>query len=90
MTYLLATRECKHKEYNFASGIEMTILEFAERMNQVLTYDVAPDIINKQIEFREIQNQSIDGSRFAEEFGFDFTPFEDIIKESFEEFKQIR
>jgi nucleoside-diphosphate-sugar epimerase len=86
MTYLLATENPKHKVYNLAVGIEMTILEFAERVNEILDYSVPPEIV-PSANFKEIQKQSIYGDRFLKEFSYSPTSFEEIIKKSYKKVK---
>jgi UDP-glucose 4-epimerase len=86
MVYLLATEDTKHDAYNFSTNESISILDFAKRVTKILDHDVDPDIIKKPGEYPEIPYQSIDGSRFIEEFNFEFTPFEDAIKETYKEY----
>ena len=86
MMYILATQETKHGVYNFSTNESMSILEFAQRVTKALNYSVEPMIIKKPGEYPEIPYQSIDGSRFAEEFDFKFTSFEDATVETYNEY----
>lgn len=86
MIYLLAAEETKHKAYNFSTNESISILDFANRVTNILGHKVEPDIIKKPGDYPEIPYQSIDGTRFIEEFNFKFTPFEDAIKETYKEY----
>ena len=84
MMWILATHETKHGVYNLSTNESMSILEFAERVTKALNYSVEPMIIKKPGEYPEIPYQSIDGTRFVEEFNFKFTSFEDAAIETYE------
>ena len=86
MCYLLATEKTKHTAYNFSTNDSISILDFANRITNILEHDVKPDIVKKPGVYPEISFQSIDGSRFTEEFNFEYTPFEEAIKETYEEY----
>ncbi len=84
MMYLLATEDTKYGVYNMSPNESLSILEFAQRVTKALNHSVDPIIVKKPGNYPEIPYQSIDGSRFVEEFGFSFTPFEQAIKETYE------
>ena len=84
MCYILATEDTKHDAYNFSTNDSVSILDFAQRVTDVLSHDVNPDIVEKPGNYPEIPYQSIDGRRFVEEFDFKFTPFDEAIKETYE------
>ncbi len=86
MVYLLATEDTKHSAYNFSTNESISILDFAKRITKILGHEVDPIIVEKPGNYPEIPYQSIDGTRFMEEFKFEFTPFEDAIKETYEEY----
>ena len=86
MCYILATEHTKHDAYNFSTNNSVSILDFANHVTKILGHDVDPDIVEKPGNYPEIPYQSIDGTRFVEEFDFKFTPFEDAITETYEEY----
>jgi len=85
MMYILATRDTKHSVYNFSTNQSMSIWTLAERITKALDHDVEPIIVKKPGNYPEIPFQSIDGSRFIEEFSFEFTDFEQAIRETYNE-----
>jgi len=86
MVYILATEETKHGAYNFSTNESVSILDFANRVTNILNHDVPPIIVKKPGNYPEIPYQAIDGTRFNEEFNFEFTPFEDAITETYKEY----
>ena len=86
MMYLLATEQTQHKVYNFSTNESISILEFANRVTRILNHNVEPIVVKKPGDYPEIPYQAIDGTRFNEEFDFKFTPFEEAIKETYEEY----
>ena len=86
MCYILATEKTKHNVYNFSTNDSVSILDFANRITDILEHHVKPDIVKKPGNYPEIPFQSIDGSRFVKEFSFKFTPFDNAIKETYEEY----
>ena len=86
MCYILATEKTKHNAYNFSTNDSVSIIDFANRITSILEHDVKPDIVKKPGSYPEIPFQSIDGRRFTEEFNFKYTPFEEAIKETYEEY----
>ena len=86
MCYILATENTKHNAYNFSTNDSVSILDFAKRITDSLGHDVNPDIVEKPGNYPEIPFQSIDGRRFVEEFQFQFTPFDEAIKETYKEY----
>ena len=57
-------------------------------INKTLKYKVPTQIIKKNINFKEIPEQSIDGSLFQKEYNFKYTDLKTIIKKSFLEYKK--
>ena len=86
MCYLLATEDTKHDSYNLSTNESVSILDFANRVTKILNHDVEPDIVEKPGNYPEIPYQAIDGMRFVNEFGFEFTPFEEAITETYKEY----
>jgi len=84
MMYILATTNTKHNIYNLSPNDSISILEFANRVTKALNHNIDPVIIKKPGNYPEIPFQSIDGSRFKEEFNFTFTSFEDAILKTYE------
>jgi UDP-glucose 4-epimerase len=90
MMYTLATQETQHGVYNLSSNDCVSILDFANRVTKSLNHDVEPIIVKKPGNYPEIPFQSIDGSRFNEEFNFEFTPFETAIQETYEAYCKFK
>jgi nucleoside-diphosphate-sugar epimerase len=88
MLYILAAHNTKHKVYNFSSNSSISITNLAKDITKILNYNVSPVTIKKPGNYREIPYQSIDGSRFIEEFNYKFTPFDEAIKETYEKYKR--
>jgi len=88
MLYLLATEDTKHDVYNLSANDSVSIGEFAKRITKALKHDVDPVIVKKPGTYAEIPFQSIDGSRFIDEFNFTFTSFEDAIQETYQAYKE--
>lgn len=88
MLYILSTNKTKHKVYNFSSNSAISITQLAKDITRILNHNVSPVTIKKPGNYREIPYQSIDGSRFIEEFNYKFTPFEVAIKETHEAYKK--
>ena len=86
MMHLLATEENKHGVYNLSTNESITIMELANRVTKILNHPVEPILIKKPGVYPEIPYQSIDGTRFVEEFDFKFTPFEDAVLETYKEY----
>lgn len=83
MLYILATQETKHSVYNLSSNKAMSILEFAQRVTSILGHTIEPIIVPSPGKYVETQYQSIDGSRFNDEFDFKFTSFRDATLETY-------
>jgi len=83
MMYLLATKDTNHSVYNLSTNESVSILDFAKRVTKVLDHSVDPIIVKKPGNYPEIPFQSIDGTRFINEFNFTFTSFEDAILETY-------
>jgi nucleoside-diphosphate-sugar epimerase len=88
MLYILSANENKHNIYNFSSNSSISISKLAIEITRILNYTIDPVIIKKPGEYSEIPYQAIDGSRFIEEFNYQFTPFEIAIKETYEAYKK--
>lgn len=86
--YILATNENKYKVYNLSSNKKITILELAETINKVLNTNIPIEYIKTETNFKEIPEQSIDGTRFIEEYNFKYTSLEEMIKLTFQSFKR--
>ena len=86
MMYLLATTDTRHNVYNFSTNESISILNFAHRITKALNHDVEPIIVSKPGNYPEIAYQSIDGTRFNEEFQFQFTNFDEAIRETYKEY----
>jgi UDP-glucose 4-epimerase len=87
MVYTLATEKTAHGIYNLSPNASMTIMELAKRITDVLGCP-DPVIVEKPGKYSEIAAQSIDGSRFVKEFGFEFTPPESAILETYAAYRQ--
>lgn len=90
MLYILATQFSKHAAYNLSDNDTMLIPELADRITAALGHDVKPVKIRKPGDYPEIPFQSIDGTRFNEEFNFKFTSFEDAIRETYRCYNESR
>lgn len=86
--YILSTNNNKHHKYNLSPNKKINIFEFGMLINKTLNYKVPPQIIKKNINFKEIPEQSIDGSLFQKEYNFKYTDLKTIIKKSFLEYKK--
>ena len=49
MMYLLATKNTKHKIYNFSTNDPMSIIDFAKRVTTALDHDVEPIIVKSRL-----------------------------------------
>lgn len=87
--YILSINNNKHHTYNLSPNKKINIFEFGMLINKTLNYKVPPQIIKKKINFKEIPEQSIDGSLFQKEYNFKYTDLKTIIKKSFLEYKKI-
>ena len=56
----------------------------ADLITTTLNLDIPHQIIDKPNSFQEIPLQEIDGTRFKNEFNFNFKSFEESIKETWE------
>ena len=86
--YILSINNNKHHKYNLSPNKKINIFEFGMLINKTLNYKVPPQIIKKNINFKEIPEQSIDGSLFQKEYNFKYTDLKTIIKKSFLEYKK--
>ncbi|WP_440633456.1 NAD-dependent epimerase/dehydratase family protein [Candidatus Pelagibacter sp. HIMB1485] len=86
--YILSKRNNKHYRYNLSPNKKINIYEFGKLINKTLKCKVPPQIIKKNIKFKEIPEQSIDGSLFEKEYNFKYTDLKTIIKKSFLEYKK--
>ena len=89
MLYTLATKNTKHKIYNFSSNDSMSITQLAKDISKILNHNVSPVTVKKPGNYSEIPYQSIDGHRFIEEFDYEFTPFDVAIKETYDAYKGL-
>ena len=86
--YILSINNNKHYKYNLSPNKKINIFDFGMLINKTLNYKVPPQIIKKNINFKEIPEQSIDGSLFQKEYNFKYTDLKTIIKKSFLEYKK--
>ena len=86
MIYILATEKTKHQAYNLSSNSSISISNLAKNITKILKHDVGPITVKKPGNYKEIPYQSIDGTRFNQEFGYEFTPFETAIKETYDSY----
>jgi len=86
--YILSINDNKHHKYNLSPNKKINIFEFGMLINKTLNYKVPPQIIKKNIKFKEIPEQSIDGSLFQKEYNFKYTDLKTIIKKSFLDYKK--
>lgn len=84
MIHILATNQTMCKVYNLSSNQMMGILDVAIEITKALKHPLPPTIVGKPGDYAEISLQSIDGSRFIDEFGFVFTPFNRAIEETYQ------
>lgn len=87
MIYILSTQATEFKVYNLSPGKMMSIYDTVMEIVKALDYSIEPIIVEKPGEYAEIPLQSIDGSRFVNEFGFTFTSFEQAIRETYLSYK---
>ena len=88
MLYILTTNDTKHKIYNLSCNTSISITKLAKNITKILNHNVSPITIKKPGNYVEIPYQSIDGSRFVDEFNYKFTSFEDAITETYEAYKK--
>ncbi|KKL46615.1 hypothetical protein LCGC14_2343810, partial [marine sediment metagenome] len=88
MLYMLSTEDTKHGVYNLSTNDPMSIPELANRVTKILKHKVKPIIVKKPGTYAEIPYQAIDGSRFVDEFDFEFTSFEDAILETYRDYNE--
>ena len=86
--YILSINKNKNYKYNLSPNKKINIFEFGKLINKTLNCKVPPNIIKKNINFKEIPEQSIDGSLFQKEYNFKYTDLKTIIKKSFLEYKK--
>ena len=86
--YIISINNNKHYKYNLSPNKKINIFEFGMLINKTLNCKVPPKIIKKNINFKEIPHQSIDGSLFEKEYNFKYTDLKTIIKKSFLEYKK--
>jgi UDP-glucose 4-epimerase len=86
MMYLLVTEDTKHGIYNLSTNESISIMELANRVTKILYHPIEPILIKKPGVYPEIPYQSIDGSRFLDEFDFSFTPFDIAIIETYKNY----
>ena len=85
----LVFEDLKEQVYNISPGECINIKDFVMKVLEVTGCDIQPEIIKKETDFSEIPYQSIEGTRFAEEFNFKFTDLDTILEESFQDFKKL-
>jgi len=83
MLYLLAMKNVTFSIYNLSTNNPITIMELANIITDILCHEIKPKIIPKPGKYSEIPYQSIDGSRFINEFNFKFTPLIQAISETY-------
>lgn len=88
MLYILTINDTKHKIYNLSCNASISITKLAKNITKILNHNVSPITIKKPGNYVEIPYQSIDGSRFVDEFNYKFTSFEDAITETYEAYKK--
>lgn len=86
MIYILATQKTRHSIYNLSANKAISILEFAHQVTEILGHDVEPIIVPSPGKYVETPYQSIDGSRFSDEFDFKFTSFRDATLETYSDY----
>ena len=86
MMHLLATKETKYSVYNLSTNESISIMDFAVRVTKALNHNIDPILIAKPGVYPEIPFQSIDGTRFIEDFKFKFTTFDAAIMETYKEY----
>jgi len=83
---VLITEDPKHEVYNISPGKCINIKDFVLKVLEVTGCDIQPEVIKKEVDFSEIPYQSIEGTRFIEEFNFKFTDLDTVLKESYKDF----
>ena len=82
--YQLATTQCSSNIYNISANEPITIKDLADKIVNTLGINIPHDIVKKGDSYTEIPLQEIDGDLLTKEFNFEYTPFEDAIKETWE------
>ena len=85
----LIFKDPKSKVYNISPGECVNIKDFLYKILSIAGCNIEPSIVKKEIEFNEIPYQSIDGSKFINEFNFKYTDLDFILKESYQDFQQL-
>ena len=88
MLYILSSKKTNHSVYNFSSNHSISIAQLAKDITKALNHNISPITIEKPGTYTEIPYQSIDGTRFAEEFNYEFTPFKDAIQKTYKAYKE--
>ena len=88
MLYILSSNKTNHSVYNLSSNNSKSIAQLAKDITKALKHKVSPIIIKKPGTYAEIPYQSIDGSRFIEEFNYEFTPFNEAIKKTYDAYRE--
>ena len=88
MLFILATEDTKYGTYNLSTNDSISISDLAKRVTKILKHKIKPIIIPKPGNYVEIPYQAIDGSRFVDEFDFEFTAFEDAILETYKDYDE--
>lgn len=88
MLYILSSKKTNHSIYNFSSNHSISIAQLAKDITKALNHNISPITIEKPGTYAEIPYQSIDGTRFAEEFDYEFTPFKDAIQKTYKAYKK--
>ena len=89
MIKMLLLLKPTYNTYNFSAGYNFTIPELVKRVKKVLTYSKPDLIIDKDGDYKEIPIQEIDGTRFTEEYNFEYTDFDTSIRNSYNEFLHL-
>ena len=82
--YQLATTQCSSNIYNISANEPITIKDLADKIVNTLGINIPHEIVEKKDLYTEIPLQEIDGDLLTKEFNFEYTPFEDAIKETWE------
>lgn len=85
--HIMIENNTQHHVYNISSNNSISIMEFVQKVLKITKCGIEPIVVNKKTDFKEIPYQSIDGSRFISEFNFKYTDLDQVIKDSFENYK---
>jgi nucleoside-diphosphate-sugar epimerase len=89
MIDILSTSKTKHNVYNISMTSPWDMKSLVEKICKTLGFENSIELINRPGNFTEIPIQEIDGTRFVNEFDFQFTDFDKALHQTYEYYKHL-